>query len=108
MTCSLTVENFIFEYLEPYLFLIIKENKECVICLSKKLFYKNGIRRNIHSKYYYKTFIFSQHINNLTDRMIDYMDDGTDYIYNCNRYLNVIDTPKIRDDTCILQKKIYY
>lgn len=88
------LKNFIYKYEIAYLVCNIIDCKESIVQLSKEIYYdpKNRCIREIHSKYFYnqKLSSFSDDIDNLAYRMLDYDPDSDFYLYDSyNVYKNM-------------------
>lgn len=58
----------------------------------------NKIRRDIHEKYFYKYFVFSDYITDTCFRFMDYEPDYDDLLYDANEYIRYLLDDKIKDD----------
>jgi hypothetical protein len=86
------LKDFIYSnYSVSYFALLIKEYNNKRIVLSRDFFYdmSNRLRRDIHTKYFYKYFYFSEHLTDTCFRYFDYDPDYDDYLYDANSYLQL-------------------
>lgn len=77
--------------IQLFFFLIIETNNYIPqICLDIYYDRKTRLRRDIHDKYFYKYFIFSDKITDVCFRFMDYDSDYIHYLYDANDKLRYI------------------
>ena len=101
------LEDFIYsKYSIAFFALLIKDSSNERLVLSNDFFYDTNkkIRRDIHTKYYYKYFIFSDKLTDITFRYFDYDPDYNEYLYDANTYLQLT-LRNYKDDSHIKKNK---
>lgn len=100
------LKDFIYEYSTFYFFFLIMETNDYIPSICLDIYYdkKTRLRRDIHDKYFYKYFIFSDKITDVCFRFMDYDPDYINYLYDANDKLKYITYKQIKDDTFINKK----